>query len=181
MGLADFTGFRDYFYAEIMNCDTRRLGESCHGHQKALQWLALLNAKFREMKDGNCAEDWALIAVTFVNCWRCCGPVSIIYACWMGISGGFPIDRCGISLQIRTRATGTQGEMNTVWSWYRCMTLAIQLGSFNHPDVAAAIPAVCERGIGTGFVSTHGYFQGYYFHYSEWTARRVSNSEIIRI
>ncbi len=82
-----------------------------------------------------------------------------------GDYGGFPIDRLQHSLQTATRAhCGGESEPYVVTALLH--DIGDTLGSYNHPDIAAAIikPFVeprlhwmCEH---------HGIFQGYYFfHY----------------
>ena len=79
-----------------------------------------------------------------------------------GDYGGFPIDRLAHSLQAATRAhkDGMDEE------YVVCALLhdiGDTLGSYNHPDIAAAIlrPFVSEAN--HWMVANHGIFQGYYF------------------
>ena len=122
-------------------------------------------ATFRSMDEGT-ADDWRAIGTHF-------GPFADRLADRVlthlrlldGDYGGFPIDRLQHSLQTATRAhRGGEDEAYVVMALLH--DIGDTLGSYNHPDIAAAIlrPFVsdklhwmCER---------HGIFQGYYFfHY----------------
>jgi predicted HD phosphohydrolase len=79
-----------------------------------------------------------------------------------GDYGGFPVDRLTHSLQTATRAAKAGRDEEYVV----CALLhdiGDTLGSFNHPDIAAAIvkPFVSEQN--HWIVEQHGIFQGYYF------------------
>jgi len=82
-----------------------------------------------------------------------------------GDYGGFPVDRLTHSLQTATRAHADGRDEEYVV----CALLhdiGDTLGSYNHPEVAAAIlkPFVSEAN--HWMVEKHGIFQGYYFfHY----------------
>ena len=82
-----------------------------------------------------------------------------------GDYGGFPIDRLQHSLQTATRAhRGGEAEPYVVMALLH--DIGDTLGSYNHPDIAAAIlkPFVDERL--HWMCQHHGIFQGYYFfHY----------------
>jgi len=79
-----------------------------------------------------------------------------------GDFGGFPIDRLDHSLQTATLALHDGRDEE-----YVCCALLHDigdtLGTFNHPDIAAAIlkPFVSEAN--HWMVQNHGIFQGYYF------------------
>lgn len=82
-----------------------------------------------------------------------------------GDFGGFPIDRYSHCLQTATLALKAGRDEE-----YVCCALLHDigdtLGSFNHPDIAAAIlkPFVSEANL--WMVQNHGIFQGYnFFHY----------------
>src|SRR5947209_5700560 len=122
-------------------------------------------ATFRAMTEGT-QQDWDAIAGAF-------GPftaglsdrVLAHLRLLEGDSGGFPIDRLQHSLQTATRAyrAGRDDE------YVVCALLhdiGDTLGSYNHPDIAAAIlkPFVSEANL--WMVQQHGIFQGYYyFHF----------------
>ena len=82
-----------------------------------------------------------------------------------GDFGGFPIDRYSHSLQTATLAL----EDGRDEEYVVCALLhdiGDTLGSYNHPDIAAAIlkPFVSEANL--WMVQNHGVFQGYnFFHY----------------
>ena len=82
-----------------------------------------------------------------------------------GDYGGFPIDRLQHSLQTATRAhRGGESEDYVVMALLH--DIGDTLGSYNHPDIAAAIlkPFVDEKL--HWMCQNHGIFQGYYFfHY----------------
>ena len=79
-----------------------------------------------------------------------------------GDYGGFPIDRLQHSLQTATRAhRDGRDEEYVVMALLH--DIGDTLGSFNHPDVAAAIlkPFVSEQN--HWIAGNHGAFQGYYY------------------
>ncbi|MAF59184.1 MAG: phosphohydrolase [Ponticaulis sp.] len=79
-----------------------------------------------------------------------------------GDYGGFPIDRLEHSLQTATRAhRDGRDEEYVVCALLH--DIGDTLGSYNHPDIAAAIlkPFVSEQN--HWMVANHGVFQGYYF------------------
>ena len=122
-------------------------------------------ATFRSMTEGT-QEDWNTIAGAF-------GPFTAGLAdrvlshlrLLAGDYGGFPVDRLEHSLQTATRAY----RANRDDEYVVCALLhdiGDTLGSYNHPDIAAAIlkPFVSEANLWT--VQHHGIFQGYYyFHF----------------
>ncbi|WP_291842490.1 HD domain-containing protein [Maricaulis sp.] len=119
-------------------------------------------AKFTAMEDGT-AEDWGVIASQF-------GPfakklperVLDHLRLLDGDFGGFPIDRLQHSLQTATRAhRDGRDEEYVVMALLH--DIGDTLGSYNHPDIAAAIlkPFLSEEN--HWIVAHHGYFQGYYF------------------
>ncbi len=79
-----------------------------------------------------------------------------------GDYGGFPVDRLQHSLQTATRAhRGGESEDYVVLALLH--DIGDTLGSYNHPDIAAAIlkPFVDEKL--HWICQQHGIFQGYYF------------------
>ena len=82
-----------------------------------------------------------------------------------GDYGGFPIDRLQHSLQTATRAhRGGEDEAYVVMALLH--DIGDTLGSYNHPDIAAAIlkPFVSDANL--WMVQNHGIFQGYnFFHH----------------
>ena len=119
-------------------------------------------AKFRNMVEGT-QEDWGAIAAQF-------GPFAANLPDRVldhlrlldGDYGGFPIDRLQHSLQTATRAhRDGRDEEYVVMALLH--DIGDTLGSYNHPDIAAAIlkPFVSEEN--HWIVAHHGIFQGYYF------------------
>jgi predicted HD phosphohydrolase len=120
------------------------------------------SAKFHAMLDGT-QEDWAIIAehARMFNK----GLTARIVAHLKlldGDYGGFPVDRLTHSLQTATRAhRDGRDEEYVVCALLH--DIGDTLGSFNHPDIGAAIlkPFVSEKN--HWMVANHGIFQGYYF------------------
>ncbi|NBC21610.1 MAG: HD domain-containing protein [Alphaproteobacteria bacterium] len=79
-----------------------------------------------------------------------------------GDFGGFPVDRLEHSLQTATRAM-RDGHDEEYLVCALLHDIGDTLGSYNHPDIAAAIlkPFVSEKN--HWMVQHHGIFQGYYF------------------
>jgi predicted HD phosphohydrolase len=111
-------------------------------------------------------EDWAAIAGHFVPfaadvATRVLDHLKLLD----GDFGGFAVDRLTHSLQTATRAhRDGRGETYVVMALLH--DIGDTLGSYNHPDVAAAIvkPFVTEEE--HWICANHGAFQGYYyFHY----------------
>lgn len=119
-------------------------------------------AKFRAMQEGT-AEDWNIISGHFKS-FSAGLPDRIMAHLKLldGDYGGFPIDRLEHSLQTATRAhRDGRDEEYVVCALLH--DIGDTLGSFNHPDIAAAIlkPFVSEENL--WMVEKHGVFQGYYF------------------
>ena len=122
-------------------------------------------ASFRQMDEGT-AEDWAIIGQHFVPfAGQLADRVLTHLKILDGDYGGFPIDRLQHSLQTATRAhRGGEAEEYVVAALLH--DIGDTLGSYNHPDIAAAIlkPFVSDKL--HWMVEHHGIFQGYYFfHY----------------
>jgi predicted HD phosphohydrolase len=119
-------------------------------------------AGFHAMADGT-AEDWAIIAGEAAGFNKGLADRVLDHLRLLdGDFGGFAVDRLTHSLQTATRAhrDGRDAE------YVVCALLhdiGDTLGSFNHPDIAAAIlkPFVSEENL--WMVANHGVFQGYYF------------------
>jgi predicted HD phosphohydrolase len=122
-------------------------------------------AQFRSMTEGT-QEDWSLIAHDYVG-FASGLPDRVMAHLKLldGDFGGFPIDRLTHSLQTATRAhRDGRGESYVVMALLH--DIGDTLGTFNHPDIAAAIlqPFVSEEE--HWICKNHGAFQGYYyFHY----------------
>jgi len=122
-------------------------------------------ARFREMKEGT-KEDWEIIGGEYMAFARDL-PARVLDHLRLldGDFGGFPIDRLQHSLQTATRAhRDGRDEQYVVMALLHDM--GDTLGSYNHPEVAAAIikPFVTEEI--HWICQNHGAFQGYYyFHF----------------
>jgi|TARA_R110000782_G_scaffold33581_5_gene80852 predicted HD phosphohydrolase len=119
-------------------------------------------AGFKAMQEGT-AEDWNLISSHF-KAFSTGLPDRVMTHLQLldGDYGGFPIDRLQHSLQTATRAhRDGRDEEYVVCALLH--DIGDTLGSFNHPDIAAAIlkPFVTEENL--WMVEKHGVFQGYYF------------------
>tara|TARA_R110000868_G_scaffold152566_1_gene377721 strand:+ start:2813 stop:3400 length:588 start_codon:yes stop_codon:yes gene_type:complete len=119
-------------------------------------------AKFRSMDEGT-AEDWAAIAGAF-GPFASALPNRVLTHLRLldGDYGGFPIDRLQHSLQTATRAhrDGRDEEYVVMGLLH---DIGDTLGSYNHPDIAAAILAPFLSEENNWIVAKHGIFQGYYF------------------
>ncbi|MEO5738787.1 MAG: HD domain-containing protein, partial [Variovorax sp.] len=119
-------------------------------------------ATFVRMQDST-REDWLVIGGEFMQfagglAERVVKHLQIL----QGDYGGFPIDRYTHSLQTATRAwRDGRDEEYVVCALLH--DIGDTLGSFNHPDIAAAIlkPFVSETN--HWMVQHHGIFQGHYF------------------
>ena len=119
-------------------------------------------AQFKSMMEGT-QEDWAIIASHAKGFNKGLADRVLAHLRLLdGDYGGFPIDRLTHSLQSATLAhcDGMDEE------YVVCALLhdiGDTLGSYNHPDIAAAIlkPFVSEAN--HWMVANHGIFQGYYF------------------
>ena len=119
-------------------------------------------AKFPAMTEGT-KEDWQIIAGHFGPFAAKVGDRVLTHLKLLdGDYGGFPIDRLEHSLQTATRAhRDGRGEDYVVMALLH--DIGDTLGSYNHPDIAAAIlqPFVSEEL--HWIAKHHGIFQGYYF------------------
>lgn len=119
-------------------------------------------ATFVRMQDST-REDWQLIGGEFMQFTgglpeRVVKHLQILE----GDYGGFPVDRYTHSLQTATRAL-RDGRDDEYVVCALLHDIGDTLGSFNHPDIAAAIlkPFVVEAN--HWMVQHHGIFQGHYF------------------
>ncbi|MBY6219056.1 HD domain-containing protein [Qipengyuania aquimaris] len=119
-------------------------------------------AKFREMKEGT-KEDWAIIGAEYREFAKDLPDRVLEHLKLLdGDFGGFPVDRLEHSLQTATRAhRDGRGEQYVVMALLH--DIGDTLGSYNHPEVAAAIikPFVTEEI--HWICQNHGAFQGYYY------------------
>ena len=123
---------------------------------------APVQAKFREMLEGT-KEDWDIISDHAKGFNKGLAKRVLDHLRLLdGDYGGFPVDRLTHSLQTATRAhRDGRDEEYVVCALLH--DIGDTLGSYNHPDVAAAIlkPFVSEKN--HWMVANHGMFQGYYF------------------
>ena len=123
---------------------------------------APVQAKFREMLEGT-KEDWDIIAEHSKGFNKGLAKRVIDHLRLLdGDFGGFPVDRLTHSLQTATRAhRDGRDEEYVVCALLH--DIGDTLGSYNHPDVAAAIlkPFVSEKN--HWMVANHGMFQDYYY------------------
>lgn len=122
-------------------------------------------AQFHSMEEGT-QEDWAIIARDYVG-FASGLPERVLAHLKLldGDFGGFPIDRLTHSLQTATRAH-RDGRPESYVVMALLHDIGDTLGSYNHPEIAAAIlqPFVSEEE--HWICRNHGAFQGYYyFHY----------------
>jgi predicted HD phosphohydrolase len=122
-------------------------------------------AKFRSMDQGTQA-DWAIIGSHFFPFAQALPDRVLAHLKLLdGDYGGFPIDRLQHSLQTATRAQrGGESEPYVVMALLH--DIGDTLGSYNHPEIAAAVlkPFVDDKL--HWIAEHHGVFQGYYFfHY----------------
>ncbi|MBX7528168.1 HD domain-containing protein [Qipengyuania vesicularis] len=119
-------------------------------------------AKFREMKEGT-KEDWDIIGGEYREFAKGLADRVLDHLKLLdGDFGGFPVDRLEHSLQTATRAhRDGRGEQYVVMALLH--DIGDTLGSYNHPEVAAAIikPFVTEEI--HWICQNHGAFQGYYY------------------
>jgi len=122
-------------------------------------------ARFRAMREGT-QQDWDIIGRDYYA-FADHLPDRVLAHLGLldGDFGGFPIDRLQHSLQTATRAhRDGRGERYVVMALLH--DIGDTLGTYNHPEVAAAIlkPFVTEEE--HWICQNHGAFQGYYyFHY----------------
>lgn len=119
-------------------------------------------ATFSHMEHGT-REDWAAISAEFMPFARALPDRVLAHLQLLdGDCGGFPIDRLAHSLQTATLAHRDGRDEEYVV----CALLhdvGDTLGSFNHPDIAAAILKPFVSAENLWMVEKHGIFQGYYF------------------
>jgi predicted HD phosphohydrolase len=121
-----------------------------------------LKANFRDMQQST-ADDWKIISNEF-RPYAAALPERVLAHLRIleGDCGGFPVDRLTHSLQTATRAY-RDGRDEEYVICALLHDIGDTLGSFNHPDIAAAIlkPFVSPENL--EMVEKHGIFQGYYF------------------
>src|ERR1700733_11862459 len=122
-------------------------------------------ATFSSIEDST-REDWALISTDFMKYARQLPQRIVAHLKLLdGDFGGFPVDRLHHSLLTATFAMQA-GRDDEYVACALLHDIGDTLGSFNHPDIAAAIlkPFVSEEN--HWMVEKHGIFQGYnFFHH----------------
>ena len=123
------------------------------------------SAKFREMKEGT-QEDWDIIGSEYRAFAKDLPDRVLTHLKLLdGDFGGFPICRLQHSLQTATRAH-RDGRPETYVVMALLHDIGDTLGTYNHPEIGAAMlkPFVSEEE--HWICQQHGAFQGYYyFHY----------------
>ncbi|MBA3666689.1 MAG: HD domain-containing protein [Sphingomonas sp.] len=122
-------------------------------------------ATFRSMEEST-AEDWQVIGANFFSYGNGLADRVLTHLKLLdGDYGGFPVDRLQHSLQTATRAhRGGESEEYVVTALLH--DIGDTLGSYNHPDIAAAILKPFVNDKLHWITEHHGIFQGYYFfHY----------------
>ncbi|MCU0930454.1 MAG: HD domain-containing protein [Serpentinimonas sp.] len=122
-------------------------------------------ASFTRMQDST-REDWALILPEAMKMARSLPERVLAHLALLdGDFGGFPVDRYTHCLQTATLAL-KDGRDDEYVTCALLHDIGDTLGSYNHPDIAAAIlkPFVSEENL--WMVQHHGIFQGYnFFHH----------------
>lgn len=132
----------------------------------------LERATFSRMQDST-AEDWRIISEEFKPFAQALPDRVLAHLRLLdGDCGGFPVDRLTHSRQTATLALHDGRDEEYVV----CALLhdiGDTLGSFNHPDIAAAIlkPFVSEQN--HWMVEKHGIFQAYYFFHNLGMDRNI--------
>ena len=133
-------------------------------------------AQFTRMQDST-QQDWQLIGGEFMQFTKTLPNRVLAHLKLLdGDYGGFPIDRYSHCLQTATRAL-RDGRDDEYVVCALLHDIGDTLGTFNHPDIAAAIlkPFVSEAN--HWMVQNHGMFQGNnFFHHSVWTATCATRS-----
>lgn len=122
-------------------------------------------AQFIRMQDST-QDDWKLIAGEFMQFTQTLPDRVIAHLKLLdGDYGGFPVDRYTHCLQTASRAL-RDGREDEYVVCALLHDIGDTLGTFNHPDIAAAIlkPFVSDANL--WMVQNHGIFQGYnFFHH----------------
>jgi predicted HD phosphohydrolase len=119
-------------------------------------------ANFARMQDST-RQDWQHIGAEFMRFAQALPERVLAHLRLLqGDDGGFPVDRYSHSLQTATLSL-QDGRDEEYVVCALLHDIGDTLGSFNHPDIAAAIlkPFVSEANL--WMVQHHGIFQGYYF------------------
>jgi predicted HD phosphohydrolase len=122
-------------------------------------------AKFRNFEEGTQA-DWSIIASQYLGFAQKVPDRVLTHLKLLdGDFGGFPIDRLQHCLQTATRAH-RDGRPETYVVMALLHDIGDTLGTYNHPDVGAAIIKPFVSAEEHWICAQHGLFQGnYYFHF----------------
>lgn len=121
-----------------------------------------LRAEFDAMAEGT-KEDWDRIAMAAIEFYPGLADRVMAHLRLLdGDFGGFKIDRLTHSLQTATRAHRA-GRPDDYVACALLHDIGDTLGSYNHPDIAAAIVKPFVGDDLHWMVEKHGVFQGYYF------------------
>lgn len=119
-------------------------------------------ATFTDMQQST-SDDWQKIGEEFKHYARGLPDRVLAHLSLLdGDYGGFPVDRLTHSLQTATRAMrDSRDEEYVVCALLH--DIGDTLGSYNHPDIAAAILKPFVDADKFSMIEKHGIFQGYYF------------------
>ena len=120
------------------------------------------HAQFTDLQHSK-EEDWKIIGEDFkVYSSKLADRVLAHLQLLDGDFGGFPVDRLTHSLQTATRAH-RDGKDEEYVICALLHDIGDTLGSFNHPDIAAAILKPFVSAENFEMIEKHGLFQAYYF------------------
>ena len=120
------------------------------------------HAQFTDLQHSK-EEDWKIIGEDFkVYASKLADRVLAHLQLLDGDFGGFPVDRLTHSLQTATRAH-RDGKDEEYVICALLHDIGDTLGSFNHPDIAAAILKPFVSAENFEMIEKHGLFQAYYF------------------
>ena len=120
------------------------------------------HAQFTDLQHSK-AEDWKIIGEDFkIYASKLADRVIAHLQLLDGDFGGFPVDRLTHSLQTATRAH-RDGKDEEYVICALLHDIGDTLGSFNHPDIAAAILKPFVSAENFEMIEKHGLFQAYYF------------------
>jgi predicted HD phosphohydrolase len=122
-------------------------------------------AKFRNFEEGT-QDDWTIIASQYLGfAQKLPDRVLTHLNLLKGDFGGFPIDRLDHCLQTATRAH-RDGRGDTYVVMALLHDIGDTLGTYNHPDIGAAMIKPFVTPEEHWICAQHGLFQGnYYFHF----------------
>jgi len=120
------------------------------------------HAQFTDLQHSK-EEDWKIIGEDFkIYSSKLADRVIAHLQLLDGDFGGFPVDRLTHSLQTATRAH-RDGKDEEYVICALLHDIGDTLGSFNHPDIAAAILKPFVSAENFEMIEKHGLFQAYYF------------------